>query len=177
MYDIQDPFAHIPLLRKWGSALLSKLTCFAYARNLHRGNVQEPEYDSFRLHVLKLLELDMANSPVPHVQVRFYFDALCKHSRFYLGRCEDKHATFTTVVNYDLIASFDEAPIIVESYLHSLFDNMTDRDQVFCDSGDMQYVLEVGLVAIVSEWDVPDMLYWMSRVIAYLDISRLFGFV
>ena len=68
-----------------------------------------------------------------------------------------------------MIASFDEAPIIVESYLHSLFDSLIDRDQVFCDSGDMQYILEVGLVAIVS-----DMLYWMSRVIAYLDISRSF---
>ena len=37
--------------------------------------------------------------------------------------------------------------------------------------------MEVGLVAIVSEWDVPDMLYWMSHVIACLDISGLLGCV
>ena len=80
-------------------------------------------------------------------------------------------------MNYELISSFDEAPIIVESYLHSLFDKLADRDQVFCDGRDMQYVLEVGLFAIVSEWDVPDMLYWMSRVIACLDISGSFGFL
>ena len=127
----------MPLLQKWRSALRSEPTRFAYARNLLRGKVRESEYDSFRLHVLKLLEIDMANSLVPQVQVGFDFEALCKHGRFYLGRCEDKHATFTTAVSYDLIASFDEAPIIVESYLHSLFDNLTDRDQVFCHSGDM----------------------------------------
>ena len=49
--------------------------------------------------------------------------------------------TFMTAVSYDLIAFFDEAPIIVELYMHSLFDNLTDRDQVFGDSGDMQYVV------------------------------------
>ena len=38
-------------------------------------------------------------------------------------------------------------------------------------------VLEVGLVAIVSEWDVPDVFYWMSPVIACLDISGSLGCV
>ena len=68
-------------------------------------------------------------------------------------------------------------PIIVESFMHSLFNNLTDRDQVFCDGRDMQYVLEVGLFATISKWDIPDMLYWMSRVISCLDISGSFGFV
>ena len=36
-------------------------------------------------------------------------------------------------------------------------------------------VFEVGLVAIVAKWDVPDMLYWMSRVITCLDITGSFG--
>ena len=67
MYDIQDPFAHVPLLQKWRSALFSELTCFAYARDLLHGKVRESEYDSFRLHVLKLLEINMANSLVPYV--------------------------------------------------------------------------------------------------------------
>ena len=53
-------------------------------------------------------------------------------------------------VNYVLIYSFDEAPIIVESYLHSLFDNLANRYQVFCDGRNMSYVLEVALFAIVS---------------------------
>ena len=85
----------------------------------------------------------------------------------------------TSIIHWcsTLVASFDEAPLIVESYLHSLFDNLTDRDQVFGDSGDMQYIFEVSLMAIVSEWDVPDMLYWMSHVIPCLDISGSLGCV
>ena len=85
MYDIQDPFAHMPLLRKWRSALLSELACFAYAHDLLRGKVRESEYDSFGLHVLNLLEIDIANSLVPYIQVRFDFEAFCKHGRFYLS--------------------------------------------------------------------------------------------
>ena len=76
-----------------------------------------------------------------------------------------------------LIASFDEAPLIVESYLHSLFENLTNRNRIFSDSGDMYYVFEVDLVVIVGECDVPYMLYWMSRVIVYLDISGSLGCV
>ena len=106
--------------------MLSELTCFAYARNLLHGKVRESEYDSFRLHVLKLLEIDMVNSLVPQVQVGFDFEALCKHGRFDLGRCEDKHTAFSAAVSYDSVAFFDEAPLIIESYMHSLLDYLTD---------------------------------------------------
>ena len=44
---------------------------------------------------------------------------------------------FTVPVSYNLIYSFDEAPIIVESYLHSLFNNLPNRYQVFCDGRNM----------------------------------------
>ena len=85
MYYIQDSFGHVPLLRKCRSALLSELACFAYARDLFRGKVRESEYDSFGLHMLKLLKINMANSLVPYVHVGFDFEALCKHGLFDLG--------------------------------------------------------------------------------------------
>ena len=75
----------MPLLRKGRSALLSELACFTYARDILRGKVRESKYDSFGLHVLKLLEIDMANSLVPYIQVGFDFETFCKHGRFYLG--------------------------------------------------------------------------------------------
>ena len=78
-------------------------------------------------------------------------------------------------MSYDLIALFDEAPIMIEACLHSLFNNLADRDQVFRNRGDMQHILEVGLFAVVSEWDIPDMLYWMHCVITCFDIPRTFG--
>ena len=125
MYDIQDPFAHVPLLRKW-RAVFPELACFAYARNLLRGKARESEYDSFGLHILKLLKINMADSLVPFVRVEFDFEALCKHGRFDLGRCEDKHTAFSAAVSYDSVAFFDEAPLIIKSYLHSLLDYLTD---------------------------------------------------
>ena len=65
MYDIQDPFARVPLLVEWRSALFSELTRFAYARYVFCGEAREAEYDSFGLHILKLLVIDIANSLVP----------------------------------------------------------------------------------------------------------------
>ena len=73
------------LLRKWRSAFLSELACFPYACVLLRGKIRESEYDSFGLHLLKLLEIDMANSLVPYIQIGFDFEAFCKHGRFDLG--------------------------------------------------------------------------------------------
>ena len=102
------------------------LACFAYARDLLRGKTRKSEYDSFGLHILELLKINMADSLVPYVQVGLGFEALCEHSRFDLGRCEDKHTTFTTTVSYDSAVFFDEAPLIVEAYLHSLLDYLTD---------------------------------------------------
>ena len=121
--------------------MFPELACFAYARNLLRGKAREYEYDSFGLHILKFLKINMANSPMLYVQVKFDFEARCKHGQFDLGRGEDKYTAFSVPVSYDSITFFDEAPLIVESYLHSLFDDLTDRDQIFGDNGDMQYVL------------------------------------
>ena len=126
MYDTQDPFAHMPLLQKLRSTLFPELACFADTRNLLCGKARESEYDSFGLHILNLLKINMANSLVPYVQIRFDFEALCKHGQFYLSRCEDKHTVFSAVVSYDSVTFFDEAPLIVESYLHSLLDYLTD---------------------------------------------------
>ena len=113
----------------------------------------------------------MANSLVPYIQVGFDFEALCVHGRFDLGRCEDEHTAFSAAVSYDSVAVFNEAPLVVEAYLHSLLDNLTYRDQILCDRGNVQYVLEVGLLAVVAKWNVPDMLYWMRRIIACFDLS------
>ena len=116
----------MPLLRKWRSALFPVLACFAYAHDLLRGKTRKSEYDSFGLHILELLKIDMADSLVPYVRVGFDFEALCKHGRFDLGRCEDKHTAFSATVSYDSVSFFDEASLIIESYLHSLLDYLTD---------------------------------------------------
>ena len=60
-------FSPIPLFWEWMSALLSEMACFTHTRNLLRGKVRESDYDSFRLHVLKFLEIDVADSFVPQI--------------------------------------------------------------------------------------------------------------
>ena len=127
----------MPLLRKWRSALFPVLACFAYARDLLRGKTRKSEYDPFDLHILEPLKINMADSLVPYVQVGLGFEALCEHGRFDLGRCEDKHTAFSATVSYDSVVFFDEAPLIVESYLHALLDYLPDRDQVLGDGGNM----------------------------------------
>ena len=126
MYYIQDPSAHIPLVREWLTALFSELTCFAHAGNLLVREIRESDYDSFCLHVLELLEIYVANSLVPQFQVSFDFLAFSVHGRFYLTRFEDEHTALSAAVSYDSISFFDEAPIVVEAYLHSLFYNLAD---------------------------------------------------
>ena len=79
-------------------------------------------------------------------------------------------------MSYDLIASLDEAPIVIESPLSMKHNLALDQEQVFHNGEDMQHVLEVGLFSIISEWNIPDMLYWMSPIITCLDISEMFGF-
>ena len=102
------------------------LARFAYARDLLRGKTRKSEYDPFDLHILEPLKIDMSDSLVTYVQVGLGFEALCEHSRFDLGRCEDKHTAFSAAVGYDSVAFFDETPLIIESCLHSLLDYLTD---------------------------------------------------
>ena len=123
MYYIQDPFAHIPLVWKW-SALLAELACFTYARNLFLAECRESDYDSFQLHVLEFLEIDVADFLVPQIQVSFDFEAFCKHGELYLIWFQDKHSAFSLTVSYQSPFSLNKAPFIIELYLHDLFDNL-----------------------------------------------------
>ena len=142
MYYIQDPFAHIPLVWEWLTALISKLACLVYAGNLPCREVRESDYNSFCLHVLELLEIYVANSLVPQFYVGFDFLAFCIHG------LEDEHMAFSTTVCYDVISFFDEASVIVEAYLHTLFYNLADRDQILRDSRHMQSLFPNGTFPI-----------------------------
>ena len=102
--------------------MLSELACFAYARDLLRGKVRESEYDSFGLHLLKLLEIDMANSLVPYIQIGFDFEAFCKHGRLHFVRLEDENLTFLSIVSYELsVFSTNHPSLLIQPHLHALF--------------------------------------------------------
>ena len=61
---IQDSFAHILVYREWMSALFAELARLTYANTLSFCEIQDSSDDSFWLHVLELLDIDVANSLV-----------------------------------------------------------------------------------------------------------------
>ena len=78
--------------------------------------------------------------------------ALGKHCRFHLVRFEDEHPTFSSTTSDNSAFIFYEAPSIVEANMHALFYNLADRDRILRYSRNMQDVIDVGLVALFSEW-------------------------
>ena len=63
--DVEYAFARVPLLRKWLPMLLAELARLTYAFGLSLFEDWESDDDSFRLHCLKLLKVDVANPLVP----------------------------------------------------------------------------------------------------------------
>ena len=59
--------------------LLPEFASFTDCDNLFLGKVRESDDDSFCLHALELLEVDMVNSFVPYLYVGVGFMAICKH--------------------------------------------------------------------------------------------------
>ena len=65
MYNIQDPFAYLPLFWERLLVLFSELTSVTYASNLLLSEGRESDGDSFHLHSFELLEIDVAYPLVP----------------------------------------------------------------------------------------------------------------
>ena len=82
------------------------------------------DYNPFRLHVLEFLEINVANSLVEQFQAGFDFEAFCIHCWVYLAWFEDKHSAFSATMHDEAALLFDEAPFIIEPYLHPLFNDL-----------------------------------------------------
>ena len=106
--------------------IVCELIRFTYTYHLLFGKSRESDDDSFRLYSFELLEVDVANSFVPQIQVSFDYEAFCKHSQLHLILLEDEHLAFSSTVRYWFAFFLNKAHIIIESYLHALFDNLAD---------------------------------------------------
>ena len=126
MYYIQDPFACVPLLWERLSVLFAELRSFTYACNFLFGESRESGDNSFRLHSLKLLEIDVAYPLVPQLYVSVGSLALGIHCRIHLVRVEDEHLTFSPTPSDESAFFFDEASSIIEADLHALFDYLAN---------------------------------------------------
>ena len=122
MYNIQDPFAYLPLFWERLSVLFSELTSVTYASNLLLSEGRESDDNSFRLHSFELLEIDVASPLVSHLYVGVGSLTLGIHCIFHLVRVEDEHLTFSpTTCDKSVTFFFNESSSIIEANLHALF--------------------------------------------------------
>ena len=175
MYYIEDPFAYVSLFRELLLVLFVELTSFIYSYNLLFNEGRESDDDAFRLHSLEFLDIDVAYPLVPQIYVSVGLSALGIHCRFHLVRIEDEHSAFSSITSNNSAFLFDDTPSIVEPNLHALFHDLADRDQILRYCWNMQDVLDVGLVALFTEWDITDMLNGLNCVIPSFHIVGSFG--
>ena len=151
--------------------LLAELARFAYTFNLLLFECRESDDDSFRLHCLKFVEIDVANSLVPQLYVGIGFRAFCEHGRFHLVRIENEHSALSSSARDDSALFFDEATVLVESNLHPLLNQLADRDQILRDGRYMQDIFNVGLLTFFTERNIADVPNRMRSVVSGFDIA------
>ena len=113
----------------------------------------------------------MADSLVPELYIGIGFRAFREHGGFHLVRVEDEHPALSSSTRDDSAFFFDEAPVLVESDLHSLLNHLADRDQIFRDSGYMQEIFNECLLTSFAERNIADVLNRVRGVISGFDIT------
>ena len=168
MYDVEEAFDCIALLRIRESMLLAELTHLAYAVDSFRFERRKADDDSLGLHRAEPLEVDVANSFVPQLDARLGFETFCVHCRFHLVRIEDEHTAFFPPLSYDSAIFLDETTFVVEADLHALLHDLADRDQILRYCGHVQDILDASLLAFFPEWHIADVSYGMRSIVARL---------
>ena len=150
--------------------LFAKLACFAHSVNSFRLDGRKSDYVSLQLHRTKPLEVYVADSLVPQLDVCLDFETFGVHGRFYLVRAEDEQVTVSPSLRNESTIFLDEATFIVEENLHALLHDLADRDQILCDGGYTQDIFYACLFAIFPEWDIANVLNGMCGVVSRLYV-------
>ena len=87
---VKEAFACGGLFWEWESMLFAELACFTYSVYSLRFEGRKSDYDSLRLHRAESLEVYVADSLVPQLDVCLRFETFGVHGRFYLIRVEDE---------------------------------------------------------------------------------------
>ena len=103
---VEEAFACGALLWEWESMLFTELTCFAHSVDSFPLEVRKFDNDSLRLS----LEVDVADSHVPQLNVYLGFETLRIHGRFHLVRLEDKHSAFPSNMSDESAFSMKQPP-------------------------------------------------------------------
>ena len=101
MHYVEEAFAFGALLWEWESMLFAKLACFAHSVDSFRFEGRESEYDSLRLHSAEPLEVYVADSLVPQLDICLGFETFNIHNRFHLIRIDNEHVAFSPSSSYE----------------------------------------------------------------------------
>ena len=82
----------------------------------------------FWLQFLKLLKIYVANSLVPLVNLGFDLLSFCEHRGANIICLEDDHPPISTPMRDQPTFVLNEACVVIEPYLHSLGDHLSNRD-------------------------------------------------
>ena len=74
MYEVEEAFAYVVLLREWELMLFFELACFAYLIDSFQLKGWKSDDNSLGLHRSKPLKVDVANPLVPQLDVRLDFE-------------------------------------------------------------------------------------------------------
>ena len=120
-------------------------------------------HNSFLLYWLEFMEVYMAKSLIPQLDICCVY---CVCQCWFRPCCvEDKHVTFSSCTSDIPILVRDEPTSMVESYFHSLLNNLANWDQILCDDWDMQYVLDVAFVMMMVKDHIPNVLNCVYGII------------
>ena len=112
--------------------LLPALACFKDLAYLATELWQSGNH-VFRLQLLKLLEIDLADFLVPQVDIRLDHLPFREHSGTHIIPFEDKHPPISASLRNNFALILNEAPKVRKPHLHPLVDNLTDGHQVLRD--------------------------------------------
>ena len=124
----------------------AKLTCF----DSKAGSSMKTPFDCITL------EVDLADSLVPQLDVRLDFKTFGIRGRFHLIRIENEHAAFSLSPRYKLAIFFYKASSIVETDLHASLHDLANRGQILCVCRNVQDILDTIVFASLAEWNVVD---------------------
>ena len=125
MYQVELISAPILFTGERKPVLLPELASFTYL-GLLAAELRQSINHMFRLHFLKLLEVDVADPLVPQVDVPLNLLSFCKHNTANIIRFEDKHPPVSAPLPNNLAFFLDEAPEMREPDLHPLVDDLPD---------------------------------------------------
>jgi hypothetical protein len=133
----------------------------------------QTENHMFRLQVLKPPKVDVADPLVPQVDIRLGFLSLREQGGVgsIVSTVEDKHPPVFASSRNNPAFLLDEGSEVCKSDLHSLVDDLSDRDQVLRNRRNVQHVHKFPFLSDAAQGNFSDVRNLVRSVVSSRDYS------